>query len=185
MNVEIKQIAERIKGLLEVMDISQEECAKTCHITVEQLEKYESGTVDIPVGFLSSLASSCNMELYTLVTGDVPRMHTYSVTRKGTGSVVKRRNEYDYQSLNDGYIGKKALPFIVTVKPDDIDNTVPLYRHEGQEFNLILEGKLKLVINSKKFILNEGDSIWFDSSSFHGMKSLDHKECKFLAMIFK
>ena len=185
MNVEIKQIADRIKGLLEVMDISHEECAKTCHITVEQLEKYESGSVDIPVGFLSTLASSCNMELYTLVTGEVPRMHSYSVTRKGTGSVVKRRNEYDYQSLNEGYIGKKALPFIVTVKPNDNDNTVPLYRHEGQEFNIILEGKLKLVINSKEFILNEGDSIWFDSSSFHGMKALDDKECKFLAMIFK
>jgi quercetin dioxygenase-like cupin family protein len=41
-----------------------------------------------------------------------------------------------------------------------------------------------LVINGKNLILEEGDSIWFDSGLPHGMKALGGKEVKFLAVVF-
>jgi quercetin dioxygenase-like cupin family protein len=40
-----------------------------------------------------------------------------------------------------------------------------------------------LNINGKNLILNEGDSIYFDSSLPHGMKALNEKPVKFLAVI--
>lgn len=184
MQTDIMQIAERLKGLRDVLDLSVSECARTCAISEEIYESYESGETDIPVTFLIRFSSVFHIELTTLLTGDAPRMHGYALTRKGQGTSVDRRKEYRYQALNEGFIHKKASPFLVTVEPHQETGPVPLNHHEGQEFNMVISGKLMLVINGKNLILDEGDSIWFDSSLPHGMKALDGKEVKFLAVVF-
>ena len=66
MNDAIKAVADRLKGLREIMDVSVEEAAKVCGITPEQYEAYETGTIDIPVGILHSMAREYNFELTTL-----------------------------------------------------------------------------------------------------------------------
>ena len=55
MNEEIKAVADRLIGLREIMDVSVEEAAGVCGISIEQYQKYESGFVDIPVGILQSI----------------------------------------------------------------------------------------------------------------------------------
>lgn len=185
MNIQIQQIAERLKGLRDALKLSEADCAQACGISAALYQQYESGESDIPVSFLYRFSSVYQIELTTLLTGDVPHMRGYSVTRQGTGSVVERRKEYRYQALNESFIHKKAQPFVVTVDANpDYDAGVG-YQHEGQEFNLVLSGKLQLVLNEKALILNEGDSIWFDSSLPHRMRALEGKEARFLAMIFK
>ena len=47
MNEQIKQIAERLAGLRDALEITPEEMAKVCNLTPEQYMKLESGTVDI------------------------------------------------------------------------------------------------------------------------------------------
>lgn len=184
MNIKIQQIAERMKGLRDALDLSEEQCALDCGVSLQQYQKFESGQADIPVSFLYQLSSVYQVELTTLLTGDIPHMNSYSVTRKGTGSTVERRKEYIHQALNESFIQKKAQPFIVTVTAKEDKGAVSEYRHEGQEFNFVLEGRLLIVLNGKELILNEGDSIWFNSVLPHGMKALDGKDVKFLALIF-
>jgi len=55
--------------------------------------------------------------------------------------------------------------------------------HPGQEFNYVIEGVLKVIINGHEIILNEGDSLFFDSGAKHGMKAMNGKPAKFLAII--
>ena len=183
MKSEIKQIAYRLRGLRDDLYLSPEEVAASCAVAPELYLSYESGEVDIPVSILMKIASRYNMELTTLLTGESPKMRGYSLTRKGQGTVVERRKEYRYQALNEGFIHKKANPFIVTVVPGPAGEPFPLYRHEGQEFNMVLTGRMMVSVNGKEMILEEGDSLWFDSALPHGMKALDGKEVKFLAII--
>ncbi|MEN6456103.1 MAG: XRE family transcriptional regulator [Prolixibacteraceae bacterium] len=184
MNIKIREIAERLRGFRDALDLSPESCAQACGVTPEEYKEYESGNSDIPVTFLYRFSVACNLEFSALLTGDMPRMTSYSLTRKGTGIAVERRKEYRYQALNETFIDKKAQPFIVTVSPDPEQETVPLYQHEGQEFNLILKGRLLILLKDKELILGEGDSLWFNSGLPHGMKAMDGKEAEFLAMIF-
>lgn len=184
MNIKIQEIAERLKGFRDALDLSPVTCAEACDVNLEQYREYESGTADIPVSFLYRFSAAFNLELSALLTGDVPRMTAYSLTRKGTGVAVDRRHEYRYQALNGSFVHKKAQPFVVTVSPDPEQQDIPVYRHEGQEFNLVLKGRLLIRINDKELILEAGDSLWFNSGLPHGMKALDGKDAEFLAMIF-
>lgn len=183
MEEQIRQIAERLKGLRDAMDISIEDIAKTCGIEPEKYTGYETGLKDIPVSILHKIAHHYNIELTTLLTGQEPHMKSYTLTRKNQGINVERRSAYKYQSLAYNFINRKAEPFIVTVKPNP-STAISLNSHPGQEFDFILNGRLKFVLNGKEMILNEGDSIYFDSGLPHGMTALDNNDCQFLALIF-
>jgi quercetin dioxygenase-like cupin family protein/DNA-binding XRE family transcriptional regulator len=184
MSEQIKQIAIRIKELREISAISPETLAQEFKLPIETYIEYESGNTDIPVSFLYEIANKFNVELAAILTGDAPKLHTYSVVRKGKGVSVERRKQYKYQSLAYNFIHKKAEPFLVTVDPESEDAPVHINSHPGQEFNYVLEGSLKVIINGRETILNEGDSLFFDSSFNHGMKAMENKPAKFLAVIF-
>jgi len=183
MSEQIKQIASRIKELREISGLSMEELAKEFGISLDTYLEYESGNVDIPVSFLYKIANKFNVELTAILTGEGPRLRTYSLVRKGKGVSVERRSQYKYQNLAYNFANKKAEPFLVTVNPEPNDVQIQYNSHSGQEFNYMLEGSMKVILNGYEITLNEGDSLYFDSSLPHGMKALGNKPAKFLAII--
>ena len=183
MNEQIKQIAERLAGLRDALEITPKEIASVCNISTEDYLRLESGNVDISVSLLHQIAQKYGVELTTLMFGDDPKMNSYFVTRKGKGVTVERTKAYRYQSLAAGFSKRKADPFMVTVSPKPDDIPVYLNSHAGQEYNFVISGRLLLQISGKEFILEEGDSIYFNSELPHGMKALDGKDVIFLAII--
>jgi len=181
MNTQIKQIAERLRGLRDALDLSTEDAASKCSVSEADYKKYESGNSDIPMSFICEVAQTFGVETTALISGNDPHSLAYSVTRKGTGTSVERTKAYKYQSLAHGFRNAKAEPFEVTVEP--CDKPIHLNTHSGQEFNLILEGTMQLQIAGNNITLNEGDCIYFDANKPHGMKALSGKKVKFLAVI--
>jgi transcriptional regulator with XRE-family HTH domain len=182
MDEQIKQIADRLCGMREVLEISPEEAASTCGITKEQYLNYESGQNDIPVSILHRMAQKYNFDITSLLTGEEPLMRSYTLTRKDKGLRVDRQKAYKYQALAGNFQNRKADPFVVSVDPKE-DVTVSFNSHPGQEFNYMIEGKLKFFIGSKVMVLETGDSIYFDSGLPHGMLAMENKPAKFLAII--
>jgi len=183
MNQQIQLIASRIKELREIDGISAESLAHELHTDPELFTNYESGNTDIPVGFLIKVAHRFNLELSSLLRGDEPRLHVYTVVRKGKGLNVDRRKQYQYESLAYNFIQKKAEPFVVTVAPDSTNAPLEFNSHPGQEFNYVLEGTLMIVVDGHEIILNEGDSVYFDSGYKHTMKALNNQKTRFLAVV--
>jgi len=184
MDEQIKQIGERLRGLRDVLDISLEEIASLCEISVEKYMKMESGESELSVANLQKIAKHYGVSLDVLMFGEEPKMSSYFLTRKGQGKSVERRKAYNYESLASGFRGRKADPFIVTVEPKPANTPKEMNSHNGQEFNMVLEGKMELTIGTKVLTLEEGDSIYFDATHPHGMRALEEKPVRFLAIIF-
>ncbi len=181
MDEQIKQIAERLRGLRDAMELTPADIAIDCGIDQAEYERAESGEYDISVSMLQQIARHYNIALDALMFGEEPKMSTYFLTRAGKGVSVERTKVYKYQALAAGFKDRKADPFIVTVEPGE--RPMHYNTHAGQEFNLVIEGRLLLSIGGKELILNPGDSIYFNSNLPHGMKALDDKTVKFLAII--
>lgn len=182
MEEQIRKIAERLREMRDILGISLEDAAATCDLTRQQYQEIEVGHTDIPVSILHRMALKFNIDLTTLLTGEEPHMHAYTLTRKDKGIAVERQKAYKYQALAGNFLKRKTDPFIVAVEPKP-DATVKFNAHPGQEFNYLIEGKLKFFIGKKEMILEPGDSVYFDSGLPHGMLALDHKTAKFLAII--
>ena len=179
----IQSIATRLRGLREVLELSEQEVAESCHLTLEQYRAMESGRTDFSVNVLQTISRHYGISLDVLMFGEEPRMNSYFITRAGKGVAVERREAYRYEALASGVRGRKIDPFIVTVEPAPADAPMHLNSHDGQEMNYVLEGRLLISLNGREFELEPGDSLYFDSAQPHGMKALDGKTVRFLAII--
>lgn len=179
----LKQIGQRLKGLREVLDIPAEEVAELCNVSLEHYLKMEAGEADPSVYRLSKISKRYGISLDVLLFGEEPRMSAYFLTRKDQGLSVERRKDYKYQSLASGFRNRKVDPFLVTVDPLPDDKNHSKNRHEGQEFDYVVEGTLEITIDEKRLVLNPGDSIYFDSSNLHCMRALNGEPVKFLCLV--
>ena len=185
MDEQIRQIAERLKGLRDALELGQDEIAADCGLSVEEYKALESGEHDLSVSLLQRIAHRYGITLDELMFGEEPKMKSYFLTRKGTGISVERTKAYKYELLAAGFIGRLADPFIVTVEPKPEGTEMHFNIHEGQEFHLVMEGRLLVNVSGKEWILNPGDSLYFDSSQPHGFLALDGSPAKFLAMVMQ
>lgn len=181
MDEQIRQISERLRGLRDAMELDAADIARDCGIPQDEYERAESGEHDISVSMLQQIARRYGIALDALMFGEEPKMSTYFLTRNGKGVSVERTKAYKYQALGAGFKDRKCDPFIVTVEPGGL----PMHynTHDGQEFNYVLEGRMQLEVGGKVLTLNTGDSIYFNSRLPHGMKALDGKTVRFLAII--
>ncbi len=183
MDEQIIQIAERLRGLREVLELSAEEISQSCGISLEEYIAAESGKVDISVGMLQKISRQYGISLDTLMFGEEPKMSKYFVTRAGKGTSIERTKAYKYQALAAGFRDRIADPFIVTIEPKPADTPFHLNNHAGQEFNIVIEGRMEISIGGKIITLETGDSIYFNAQLPHGMRALDDKTLKILAII--
>ena len=183
MQQKIEQVAARIRDLRKIQGVEAEVLARELKLSPDEYRQFESGAADIPVSVLYQLAQRLGVELADLLTGEEPRLRTYAVTRSGRGVSVDRRREYKYQSLAHNFAHKKAEPFLVTVEPRPDSEPEHLNSHPGQEFNYLLEGTLRVVLDDHEVVLQAGDALFFDSGVPHGMRALGGRTARFLAII--
>jgi len=179
----IEQIAERIRGLRDALDLSQQQMANECGVTAELLTEYETGKIDIPVSFLHKLSAVYDVELTALMFGSEPKMNAYFITRAGKGIKVERTGAYSYQDLAAGFQHRQMAPFMVTVEPSESEGPLTLNTHEGHEFNYVVEVTLEITVAGKTNTLHPGDTIMFDARKPHGLRAAGGKRVKMLAII--
>lgn len=179
MNDKVKDIADRIKGLRLWSGFSQEQVAEELNVSNETYVRYENGEDDIPVSILYEIAGIHNVDLTDILTGVSPKLHEVCYVKKGDGLAVERLDEYDFESLAYKYVQRKIEPLLVTLDPK---NKPELVMHNGQEFNYCLEGKMMVIVGNKEYVLEPGDSLYFDPSKPHKMVALDGP-AKFLTVI--
>ena len=185
MSDRIQIIAMRLRDLRDISGMSIEEVAEKSGVDAQVYREYESGTRDFSFSHLFNIAETLGVDISDLLTGESPRLRGYELTRKGKGLEFQRREAYHYEHLAYNFRDKKSEPFIVTVACDG-DNLYgkETHAHEGQEFDYVLEGTLKIDLGGNEVVLFPGDSIYYDSSIPHAMYGVE-KDCRFIAVVLK
>ncbi len=182
----LKEVGGRIKELREIMNFSQEEMASKTNVTLADYQALEAGKMDFSFTFIYKCAQTFHVDVTDILKGSSPTLTSYSVTRKGGGLPITRRQGFSYNNLAPMFKDKLAEPFHVTAPYIEAEQNQPikLSTHEGQEFDVIIKGKLKVQIDEHIEILEEGDSIYYNSSTPHGMIAVDGEPCEFIAVVF-
>lgn len=182
-NTGINEIAARIRDLRDICGFSVDEMAEYLDITAQEYEDYENAKIDFPVSILYALASKFGVDLTEILTGISPKLTNCSLVRKGRGIAVDRYKGYDFESIAYKFIGRKIEPMIVTVGTETEINPPEKVSHSGQEFNFVLEGRIKVTFGDNEFILDEGDCFYFDPTVPHAQSAYGGKAAKFLTVI--
>ena len=182
---QLSEVATRIKELREIIGFSTEQMAEKTDVDEKTYLSYESGKVDIPFSFIHKCALVLGVNMTDLLQGSSAKLSTYTVTRKGQGQETAKEDGIDISNLAPKFKDKLAEPYYVTYEYSASQQNKPIHltTHSGQEFDLVLSGKLKVQVGDHIEILGEGDSIYYNSSLPHGMIAVDGKNCTFVAVV--
>ncbi|MBQ8510807.1 MAG: AMP-binding protein [Clostridia bacterium] len=184
MENKIKEIAERVRALREIVGLTAEEMAERTDTTVDEYRTLEAGKSDFSFTFIYKCAQSFGVDVTDILKGSSPTLSSFSITKEGEGLPIVRRKGFRYNNLAPLFKGKVAEPFLVNARynPEEATKPIKLGTHEGQEFDYILKGKLKVQIEDHVEILGEGDSIYYNSGEPHGMIAYEG-DCELLAVV--
>lgn len=182
---QVSEVASRIKGMREIMGWSVAEMAEKTEVTEEMYRAYEGGKIDLPFTFIHKCAVAFDIQMTELLEGRTAKLSSYTVTRKGKGQETAKEDGIEIRNLAPEFKDKLSEPYMVRYEysPELQSRPIHLTKHSGQEFDLVLEGTLKVQVGEHTEILHEGDSIYYNSSTPHGMIAIDGRDCLFCAVV--
>jgi len=187
--LEEKLITKRLKEIRLNKKLTLDNLAKLTGFTKGYLSQIENASQPPPIYTLSRISYALGVDV-TELFDRTPAVESYQEI------TISRRNHYklhNRESTPYGYIfedlaplkkGKNMEPFFVTVGFDRKIDIQKDFRHDGEEFIYVLEGKLKLFFKGEGYILDEGDCVYFDADKPHSGMSLGDKEAKLLIVIY-
>jgi transcriptional regulator with XRE-family HTH domain len=179
-----KQIAKNIKKIRLDLHMSQERLAEMSGLTKGYISKIEKSDTAPPLSTLSKIATALNVDI-TILTAEemeLPGDIDLCIVRKGEGKKISDAilEGYHYEALAHKKRGKNMEPFFLMPAFEE----EAVFMHEGEEFMYVLEGVHEFVYKDKKYLLKEGDSIYFDSRIPHTGRSIGEKRAKILAVMY-
>ena len=185
MDFKIQQIASRIRELRLISGFSLEEMAQRTALSVEEYAACEAGQRNLSIAFLYRCTLSFGVDMGDLLEGHSPKLRSYALTRKGEGQRIEEAHHMVGYNLAAGFRNRIALPLYMEIKYrqgaeyEDIE----LVTHEGQECDIVIRGRMKIQIGGHSEVLGPGDTIYYDSSTPHGMIAVDGEDCAFYAIV--
>ncbi|MBQ1232778.1 MAG: AMP-binding protein [Clostridia bacterium] len=185
MDYSLKEVAGRIKDLREAKGYSPEQLAKLTGVTVEDYLILEQGETDFSFTFIYKCAKACDVEVVDLLEGRSTTLTSFAITRRGEGLKILKQHGVEYNNLAPKFKDKLAEPFLVKFPyiPEEQTAPIKLSSHNGQEFDVIVRGSLKVQVGNHVDILHEGDSIFYNSLIPHGMIAVSEGGCDFHAVV--
>ncbi len=178
---DFKELGDRIRGLREACEVSRHSMAQELGVDVETYTTWEETGADVPISAIYHMAQKFGVEFTEILTGGETRLDTIQVVKSGTGREVNRLPGYHFEDLAWRFSRKIMQPLLVTLDPSD--EPAALVTHEGQEFNYVVEGSLVLTYDGREYILDTGDSAYFDPTHLHGQRCHGDVPTKFLTFI--
>ncbi|MBQ3697004.1 MAG: AMP-binding protein [Spirochaetales bacterium] len=182
---QLLEVASRIREMREILGFSQNTMAQRTDLSLAEYKAYESGEADLPFSFIHKCALAFNIDITDLLEGHSTRLTSYTVTRRGMGQQTAKETGIDIQNLAPKFKNKIAEPYWVKYDYSDELQSKPiqLATHAGQEFDIIISGSLLVQVGTNKEVLHEGDCIYYNSATPHGMIAIDGKDCLFVAVV--
>ena len=185
LNLKIKEMSSRIKELREIEGLSIEEMALKTDVSVEDYLKCERGESDLNFAFIYRCALALSVNVTDIIEGYSPTLQSYTVTRFGKGQQIAKAHGMTYYNLAYAFKNRIAEPLYVrsTFDKEAQDKEIECTTHAGQECDIVIEGYLKVKVGEHTEVLGPGDSIYYDSSTPHGMIAVNGKDCIFYAIV--
>ena len=188
MNTKVP-VGKKIRSLRESKQMEIEVLAERAQLSVEQVKAIED---DGPLPGLAPLIKIAR------VLG--VRLGTFLDDQQSVGAVVSRAEDEResvrfsnhaaeghenmiYHSLSEGKDNRHLEPFIIDILPDE-NSSFDLSTHEGEEFIYVLDGQVEINYGKNTYVLEKGDSIYYDSIVKHHVHGYKGQKARILAVVY-
>ena len=186
----VKLVGNRIKNLRESKSISLEDMSQRSGLSVEQITRIEENKDFPSLAPLIKIARVLGVRLGTFVDDQDtlgPIVSRKKETKEGISFSTNQTSSHthmNYYALSSDKAGRHMEPFIIHINPKEEGVDFILSSHEGEEFIYCLEGTVEISYGKENYIIEEGDSIYYDSIVAHHVHAADSQGAKILAVVY-
>jgi DNA-binding transcriptional MerR regulator/quercetin dioxygenase-like cupin family protein len=163
-------IAQRLVSLRRELSLTLTEVAQHSGVSVSFLSSLERGYANASIATLQKLASLYKTNVLSFFAED-----------RKTSRLVRPRDRKRLEP-NPGVemellaLGKRMMePHLFRIAPGA--GSGGAYKHDGEEFIHVLQGRLEVWLDEvERYVLESGDSLYFESTIAHRWRSLSDKE---------
>ncbi|HYS70154.1 MAG TPA: cupin domain-containing protein [Gemmatimonadaceae bacterium] len=172
-------VGERLKKLREEHRYSMRQLAKRASVSPSLISEVERGRVEPSISVLKRLATSLDTTL----------TYFFSEPRSDSDRVVRSDARRTLRQPSTG----TGISFSL-LAPDNTEMLEPIYgrydvgasmgpdpvTHEGEEWGMVLKGRLKVWLGDEIYFLDEGDSIYFPSTIPHRLANVANEPTEYV-----
>lgn len=177
-------IGRKIRALRQKLQLTGADLAAEADISPGMLSKIENGGISPSLSTLHSLARVLNAPL-TSFFADYEERRDCSYVKSGKGLPIERRGTkagHRYELIGHSLAGEIVVePYLIKLSEDAEPYT--LFQHDGVEFIYMLTGKVSYRHADKVYLLEPGDSLFFDCGAPHGPETLIETPMTYLSII--
>ncbi|MBD5648211.1 MAG: helix-turn-helix domain-containing protein [Desulfovibrio sp.] len=199
-------IGARVRAFREARGLDLAALAETTNLSPAFLAGLENGDIYPPIGTLQKVARALDVRLGTFLDGEestdpvISRIEDFPDGRHMTPpaedsahapqgghaepAADMRRPGYIYQVLGKGKSDRNMEPFCVEFFPPAPDAEPHLSSHQGEEFILVLAGRLGVRYGRESFALSPGETIYYNSIVPHALTALDGEPVRILGVAY-
>jgi transcriptional regulator with XRE-family HTH domain len=187
-------LPKKIRKLRKEQKMTLNNLAVKSGLSSTYLSQIERGLSNPSIGVLKKIADAMNTNLVSLMGFDEAGGETKEteLQKKDEKKVAVVKNDRRKMLVYPGGLRKaflltpdlrRKMEVLLTYEEPQQKAEEDWYQHEGEEFGLILEGRYEVTVEDRTYILEEGDSIYFQSQLPHKMRSIGEKTTKTLWVI--
>ena len=178
-------IASRVKEFRRGAGLSLEKLAHLTGFTKGYLSRIENSRKAPPIFTLARISQALGIDISRFFSEGqkMPEPKPIAVSRRGDRIRTSARGTpygYVYEAVAPDKAGKNMEPYIVYPAAEKKGS----FQHEGEELLYVLEGRLEFAFGDEVYMLEEGDSLYFDSNVPHCGRSIGKKMARLLVVIY-
>jgi transcriptional regulator with XRE-family HTH domain len=179
--VQQTEVIKKVKYLRSEKGLSLSHLSNLTGFSKGYLSKIENGHHVPPFSTLQRIATALGVDLTylfapnTLETLD-QKIVVVRKKERGKKSAELRATGIKRWPLADQKFGRNMDPYIIEIPSDNHQ----IFQFEGEEFHLVLKGRVELNYGPDRYILEEGDSVYLDANIPYTGRSIGEKPAKAL-----
>ena len=181
-------IAEKIRTLMADRNVDIDDLAQRSGLKKEAIETILNDNKIPSLAPIIKIARALGVRPGTFLDdsehlGPVVNRKSASVEPVAFSSQFSTANQHlSFQTLAGNKSGRHMEPFIITVSAANGDSKPS--SHEGEEFIYVLSGKVKIDYGVHSYVLEAGDSIYYDSIVEHLVSGVNNEPAVILAVVY-
>jgi len=177
-------IGREVRAFRHQLNMTVTQLAATANMSAGMLSKIENGQTSPSLATLTELSRALQVPVTAFFRRfEEERSATY--VKAGQGLPIERRGTragHQYQLLGHSFSRLLAVePYLITLT--ESSDVFPVFQHEGVEFLFMLEGEVGYRHGDKTYLLQPGDSLYFDADVPHGPEELRKLPARYLSVI--
>ena len=173
------EIGPQIRERRQELGLSLRELAERVGVTASFLSQVERDLSSPSIDSLRKISDALQVPIFYFLVDPLGKS---PVVRKGERIRLKRPNSELYYELLTPDLNRHMEAFLIEREPGDEKTAEPL-RQYTEEFIYVLEGQLLVELNQKTFLLDAGDSIYFEGPLLQRIEAAGDTTLRFISVI--